>query len=339
MTVPQSPSSDGSSDPPALEEPNVALERVRNHSLPADSIRLVESYEEIVGDRDRFLWKWAHHLFPAFSLSSVAPEYAERTRDGKLAALMFVSILDDVAEKHQDRATYEEAAKIPFDHRSVDHERDGVDADVLSFASEVWERFEPTVSESPRRGEFEDIFRFDLEQVLNAMKYSFLANQNIDFVTGSELRTYDAHNMMLFGFANIDLVHSPTFESADLSTLRTVIERAQRMVRIGNWITTWEREVAEGDFTSGIVVYALERDIVSAADLRAIRTDSREEDVERIIGTIREHDVEDVFLARWRAELAEARAYESEIDTVDIEAYLDGIETVMEYHLASRGLK
>lgn len=330
---------DGSNAPRGSADPDALLERVRRHELPDDTVRLVESYEEILGDRDRFLWKWAYHLFPKFTLSSVAPEYAEKTRDGKLLALLFVSILDDVAEKHRDLPTYEEAAKIPFDHLAVDDDREGVDEEVLTLASDVWAQFAPTFSESPRIAEFEDIIRFDLNQVLTAMKYSYLANQTVDFVTESELRTYDAHNMMFYGFANIDLVHSPTFDSSELSTLRNVIERAQRMARIGNWITTWEREISDGDVSSGIVVYALEHDIISAEDIRALQTDTREDDVETVVETICDHDVEDVFLTEWTEHLAEARALEPKIDSVDIGAYLDGVETIMEYHLASRGFK
>lgn len=314
------------------------LARIRDHPLPEESIRWVESYEEIVDDRDRFLWKWAHHLFPKFTLSCVAPGHVEEIQESKLVGLMFVSILDDVAEKYGDLATFEEAAKIPFECQSVDRDRDGVDRELLSFAGDLWEQLSPTLRDSPRATEFEGIVQFDLEQVINAMKYSYLANQNVEFATGSELRTYDAHNMMLFGFADIDLVHSPAFDRSELSTLRQVIERAQRMVRIGNWVTTWERELHEGDITSGIVVYALDHGVVSADDLRSIR-DGTGTDIEKIVESIRDSAVEDVFLAQWHEELAVAREFEGQIESVDVKTYLDGIETVMEYHLASRGLK
>ncbi|WP_436926705.1 hypothetical protein [Halosimplex amylolyticum] len=187
--------------------------------------------------------------------------------------------------------------------------------------------------------EFAEIIRFDLKQVLNAIDYSYIANQNLEFLTRSELQNYDAHNMMLYGFADIDLIYSPTFDRAELSAFRRVIERAQRMVRIGNWVTTWERELAEGDFTSGIVAYALEHDVVSSEDLRALQDDGDVDDAEAIAETIRTHDVEEVFFRQWCDELAVARTHESKIESVNVSSYLNGIETVMEYHLASRGLK
>ena len=330
MTTSRSRPVDGSSD---------LLETVRTHALPERAIPLIEAYEETIGDRDRFLWKWAHHLFPKFTLSCVDPAHRAATRDAKLVGLIFVSVLDDIAEIQQDAATFEEAAKIPFAHRSVNRDRDGVDREVLDFATVLWERFEPTLTESPRADEFGGIAEFDLEQTINSMRYSYVTNRDIEFVTGSELETYDAHNMMLYGFADVDLLYSPSFDRSEMGSLRRVVERAQRMVRIGNWITTWERELLEGDFTSGVVVYALENDIVTAEELAAIREDPETAAVEDVVESIRGHGVEGVFLDRWRDELEQARSYQGSVDSVDLASYLDGIETVMEYHLASRGLK
>ncbi len=315
------------------------IEQIQNHELPADCLLLVESYDDIVGDRNRFLWRWAHHLFPKLTLSSVDAGDVGALQDAKLRALMFVSILDDIGEMHQDHATFQEAAKIPFDHQTVDDDRDAVDTDVLTFANDVWEQFAPTIANGPRAGAFEEFVAFDMKQVLNAIDYSYVANQNIEFVTESELQTYDAHNMMLYIFADVDLVHSPGFDRTELSTFRRVIEHAQRMVRIGNWVTTWEREVYEGDFISGIVAHALDEGIVSVEELRAARDDGGPTDPETIVEAIRGHDVEDVFHRQWEDELTAAREFEDEIDTVDTGAYLDGIERVMEYHRASRGLK
>lgn len=330
MTTSRSRQVDGTSE---------LLETIRTHELPEAAIPAIEAYEQVIGDRDRFLWRWAHRLFPEFTLSCVDPAHRAATRDVKLFGLIFVSILDDVAEMQRDAATFEEATKIPFDHLTPDPDRDGVDREVLAVAADVWGRFAPTLWESPRAEEFEALVRFDLEQVINSMRYSWLANRDLQFVNGPELRRYDAHNMMLYGFADVDLLHSPSFDRAETATLRRVVDRAQRMARIGNWITTWERELVEGDFTSGVVVHALENGIVSADELAAIRETGDLDAVDAVAATIRDHDVEGVFLTRWREELAEARTLEGAVDSVDVAAYLDGIETVMDYHLATRGLK
>ena len=163
------------------------MKRVEYHSLPKEVMELIEAYDDVVGDRSRFLWKWAHHLFPKFTLSTVPRECVEDLQNAKLLSLIYVSVLDDIAEKHGDCETFEEAAKIPFEHQPVNYERADVNRDVLEFATTVWERFAPTVFEAPRSDEFADIVRFDLKQMLNAMEYSYLVNKNLELLTESEL--------------------------------------------------------------------------------------------------------------------------------------------------------
>jgi hypothetical protein len=54
----------------------------------------------------------------------------------------------------------------------------------------------------------------------------------------TETNTYDCNNMMFFTYVNTDLMHSPSFDRNELAELRQIVLRAQRMARIGNWVTT-----------------------------------------------------------------------------------------------------
>jgi len=103
-------------DSNSMDQSSTPIEQVQKHSLPESSAQLVDSDEDVVGDRNRFLWRWVHHLFPKFTLSCVGSDDVESLQDSKLTGLMFVSILDDIGEMHQGRTTFEEAAKIPFEH-------------------------------------------------------------------------------------------------------------------------------------------------------------------------------------------------------------------------------
>lgn len=313
--------------------------KVKHHQLPDNVSPWIDEYDRIIGERDEFLWKWLHVLFPEITLSCVDPEYARQVRDEKLVASLFVVLLDDLAEKRQDKTTFEEASKIPFEYQSVNSGRESVDTAYLDFAVRVWNSLQKDLERGPRIAEFADLFYFELKQTINAIEYSYIVNQNLEMANTDESKRYTGHNMMLFTYANIDLIHSPRFDRDELALLRKAIGKAQRMARIGNWITTWEREIEEGDYSSGVVAYALENDIVSSDELHRLRNDRLEGGPDVIVGRIKEQGVEETLLCDWEANYAEIKELESTMDSVDMSSFLDGMETVMEYHLVSRGLK
>ncbi|WP_227353784.1 hypothetical protein [Haladaptatus salinisoli] len=303
--------------------------------LPEPVDELADEYDDVVGDRDRFLWQWIYTLFPSFTLSCVSSEHAETVRAQKTILTMFVTLLDDLAEVGHDRETFEEACQIPYRSETVNLDRDGVDADQLRFIQRVWGAFERGIEDAPRRDEYKDIFDCDLRQTLTAIDYSCVVNDHVEMANIAGIEHYDPHNMLMFPYADIDLMYSPAFDAADLAALRSVIWELQRMARIGNWTTTWERELREGDYTAGPVVYALENGFVSSDDL-----DPDDEDaIARVTTTIEENDIEDRFIAEWHRRYDAVTNREERTESVDIESLVDGMRTVLAYQLAARGLK
>lgn len=322
-----------------LKSAESSLDAVRGQELPETVRSWIDTYDDVAGDRDRFLWQWLYHLFPTIELSCVDDDRVRDVRDAKLAVTMFAVVADDVAERRGDRSTFDELTAIPFDRRRPEPDRPGVDGDVVRFLLELWEEFSSSYDASPRSEEFAELLQFDLRQALQAIEYSYLANQRPELVSERELWTYDVYNMLTFVYADIDLANASAFDESELSLLRQVCDRTQRMARIGNWLSTWERELAEGDASSAVAVHALENDVLSADQRAAIGRQPSDETVASIVETIRDSCVEEYFLNRWEAEREEANRLESAIGSVDVEAYLEGFETVLRYQLASEGHK
>lgn len=311
------------------------VEAISQHDLPDAVHPLLESYEATLGDRDRFFWRWLDSLFPAFTLSCTAPDAIETVQTAKLLASIYVTVLDDVAEKHDDRDTFEEAAKIPFDPEAADPDRSDVSGDVIAFLQELWRQFEET-SDGPRHDEFQELLMFDIKQVINAIEYSYILNHHLHAVTENELWTHDVHNMAVFVYADVDLMFSPAFDRTELAQLRQVVRHGERIARVCNWVTTWERELHEGDCSSGVIIHALNAGIVSLETLEVLRENPSEEHVTPVIETIHDHAVEAYFRERLQEEYAAAEEWGQTIDSVDIEVYLDGFDIVQEYHRASK---
>lgn len=321
---------------PAGRDATVAA--VRQQDLPESIVPLLEAYDDAIGNRDPYLWRWLTHLFPQFTLSCVDDDHAGRAQDAKLLSSLYVTVVDDIAEKRGDRATFEEAIKIPFDYCRAVPDRPGVDADAIRFLQRVWAEFSATIEGSPRLGEFGDVLQFDLRQVLQAIEYTRLAGTHLELVSERDLWRHDVHNMMIFVYADLDLVNAPAFDTNELSAVRRLVRHAQRMARISNWLVTWERELSEGDPISGVVVRALESGLVSIDQLRAIQASPAPETVEPVVEAITDSDIDAQFLARWQAEYDEAATLDTDLDSVDADAYLAAFERILVYHVESDGL-
>jgi len=301
--------------------------------LPEPVAELADQYERVVGDRDRYLWQWIYSLFPSFTLSSVDDDRRETVRTGKTILTMFVTLLDDLAEKHNDARTFEELRSSVYRPEATRGDRPGVDTEVFEFGRRLWQDVDRRIERAPRSDVFREIFEYDFRQSFNAMEYSRIVTENPRMANLRGVEHYGPHNMVMFPYADVDLMYSPGFDIDEYGELRELIWDLQKLARIGNWLTTWERELAEEDLTAGILVYALQHDVLSPEDLAD--ADQRATIVERI----RRHGIEERFVGEWWRRYHRIRNREFEAETVDLNAYVEGMETVLQYHLSSRGRK
>lgn len=309
-----------------------SVERIDETELPPAVRSLARLYEREVGDRTLYVWKWLYAMFPQFRLSCVPSDDGERVRQLKVLLTMYITLLDDIAEKSGDRQTFEAVRRLPYDESA---RRECLDSGIpeASVAAWAWSTVHALLSTAPRYEEFREQFHFDLRQAINAMDYSLLVNDQPRRLCLAETDLYGPHNMAIYSYVDVDLMHSPGFDSAELGPLREATCAAQRMARIGNWVTTWEREITEGDFSSGVVVSALREDVVTVAELRAPET--REAAVERI----REEGIEDRYMREWEAIYEELRRQSPGTSTVNLSQFADGMRTVMAFQQESRGHK
>ena len=308
------------------------LEEINRVELPERVTKLVNEYEALNGERDRFLWQWMYSLFPAFTLSSVAEEHRDHVLAQKMVLTMFVTVLDDLVDNRGDRATFEQARRLVENPAAVDRSRVEVSDEYFDFIEHLWTSFTDGLEDAPRGDEFEDVFEYDCRQTLNAMDYSAVVNENPRIANIGGAEHYDTHNMVMFPYADVDLMYSPEFDMADFGTVRDLLWDLQEMARIGNWLTTWEREVAEGDYSAGIVVLALQEGIVTPEELEAAENNGAE-----VIERIRDEDLEGTFRDRWATHYRNVRDREFNTESVDLDALVDGLETVSQYYEASQG--
>lgn len=93
-------------------------------------------------------------------------------------------------------------------------------------------------------------------------------------------------------------------------------------------------ELKEQDYTSGIVVAALANDIITAEEL-----ERAEISVAELRDRIHDHGLEETFLRDWEQHYTELRANPPSTKVLELDGYIEGLATVLQYHLASRGYK
>ena len=288
---------------------------------------------ETVGQRSRYLWQWCLEGIALTTMPSVMPELRSHVIETKLLGIMYCTLLDDIADREQDSEMLQMAMSLGFDDWPMERLTfwSGRRREYLEMIASVWNEVWGRCARYPRFAEFEQLLRFDTEQVFNSMRHSLLANQRPEILNVIENDLYQPHNMQIMFMASVDLCASPAFDIDDLSLVREVSWHTQRMGRIGNMVTTWEREVLDRDFTSGIFAHAVHLGIINGSELRELPA-------HEIMSRLEDASFQEIFLQEWKFHYDLAAQKIERIRSVDFKPYLDGFEQLLKLHLGSRGL-
>ena len=98
-----------------------------------------------------------------------------------------------------------------------------------------------------------EIFMFDLKQFFLANRYSELLTKNNQLVNDLENKLYLHHNMGIVMAGMIDLMGSPSFDFKEFGQARKLFLLGQRAGRISNVVSTYGRELEEGDYSNELL--------------------------------------------------------------------------------------
>jgi hypothetical protein len=292
----------------------------------------VDRYSRI-GQRPVYLWKWCVRGLDLTTLPCVVPTLKDELCDTKLLAVMLGVLLDDVADQAADRAflrtllaTAVLGIKTPLTKLSPERRA------YVRFTAELWSEIEARLKTYPCYELYEELLDYDHQQIFNTMRYSCLVNRRPTLMNLSEHDLYMPHNMQMMSFATMDLMCAPSFCANELGALRELVWHAQCMGRIGNLITTWRRELADGDFSSGVFARAVSCGDLTADDL--VRR--RPEDLEAVI---RARGHESHFLLRWQRHRRNLRVIRHRIRSFNAGDLVQAYERLIHMEIASRGQK
>lgn len=317
---------------PSAEQIQAQIAPVLNMTLSPRLEYWASRYAE-VGKRNVYLWKWCRQGVEITTLPCVMPEFHDEVCETRVLGIMLDVLLDDVADRKGNGELLEKLLSLSFNGPAPDFsEFPQAERAYAEFTVEVWEEIKLRVSQFPCYQEYAKLLQFDYLQLFNVMRYSHLLNENISLLNMAEHDLYTPHNMHMIISGTLDLMCSPDFNRDELGLLRELLWHAQCMGRVGNLVTTWERELADGDYTSGVYASAVTSGDVTLEQLR-------NGDRERIREGVVKGGHESRFLTGWH----EHRRYLLEkaplIRSFDFGHNIQGLERLICLHLGSRGYK
>lgn len=285
-----------------------------------------------VGQRGIYLWRWCLHGVELTTLPCVPPELRADAADTKVLAGMLNVLFDDVADQQGNGELLNELLKITHQGQPDFGRFSPADRAYAEFTCRVWDEFWRRARRYPCYEVYRELLHYDLAQLFNTVRYSHLVNCNPYILNLVEHDDYSAQGMGLLSFATVDLMCTPGFPVHELGTLRQAIWHGQWMARIGNLISTWQREVKDRDYTSGVFARAVAASHVTIEQLMTGDPAEIERAIER--GGHEAH-----FLRRWRHHHAHLRAMQPHVSSVDLCAVAKGLERLLQTELVSRGSK
>ncbi|MEM8484502.1 MAG: hypothetical protein AAF564_03080 [Bacteroidota bacterium] len=315
------------------------MEELHALQLPEELQHFAEAYEKISWSRNRFLWHWVWHLTyarnPGFMLSSVPETDRKTVALIKALLVMAVTIVDDVADKLHDRDLLDVMLKIPFGNHALPDHFDGMRYFAINLLNELLDTAFNLLRKAPCWQANEEIFMYDMKQVWNAFDYADMLHRHPEIINHSENSVYSAHNMMFYLFGGVDLAFSPAVErKTEYTSLREIFWYAQQMTRIGNWVTTWERELGEKDVSSGVLNWGISQGVLTIDEILA-STEVHATTCQKINAL----NIEAGLFESWSNCRDIVLKIGQKVQSVGIPDYVAGLDLVMLYHLASKGSK
>lgn len=291
----------------------------------------IRDYAE-VGERSLYLWRWCLHGVELTTLPCVSATLREHACETKFLSGMLNVLLDDVSDRKRNGDLLDELLKVTGGSAGDFARFSAADRKYAELTTRLWNVFWERVGQYPNFAAYKDLLQYDLTQLFNTVRYSHLVNDNLFLLNLIEHDHYSPQGMGLMSFSTVDLMCADRFPRQELAALREAIWHAQWMARIGNLITTWQREIGDGDYSSGVFARAVGRRDLTIEQLRSGKADEIEAGIRR-----GEHETH--FLRRWNYHRERLRSMRPCIQSFDLNRVIEGLDRLLLTELGSRGRK
>ncbi|MBI1871631.1 MAG: PilZ domain-containing protein [Chlamydiae bacterium] len=305
------------------------VQDVDSTKLPYFLHGLIKSVETIC-ERPSYVWKWCYQAMVRTTLPCISQEWKGLSSNTKLLGFLLSILTDDLADGIGNKKLLHRILGSLFLNQPLKMgSLRGKEKATAQILNKIWVLLNDNFQQMPRFFEFSPLLLFDFQQLASSLSYAEIVNEYRYPINYQEAFLYQGYNINVVIDVMIDLMCSLDFDVSEVGKLRNIAWKAQAMCRIANWITTWEREVYKGDWTSGVVAKALDDKVLTYQELLKSNADI-------VIGKIRTSATEASLMYEWFCHWTSIKDISRSICSVNMSSYLSGLETFLQMYWASK---
>lgn len=307
------------------------IKKINKTKLPEELQDWVDEYKRVDGERNDFFWSWIYKAILETTFPIITKKYKTSIYENEFLLVMFIILLDDVVDKRKDKKILDELLKIVFFENYIKFNYlNKKETLYVLFAIKIWHRIKKIIKMYPKYEEFKEIWEYEVKQILNALEHDFLINRKTSFINKTEYWLYSPSTMQIVVSDISYLMCIPEFDMRETGIMIEAAWEAQKMARIGNLLSTWEREINENDFTSGIFAYALESEIFFPDDMKI-------KNKLKVIEKIKKSRIEKDILKDWDKCYISLSEYSKRVKSIKINKSFFGSEKLFIMHMVTKG--
>jgi len=307
---------------------------LRNVKIPTRLRDFIHEYSK-VGSRKEFIWKWSYKVVEEITLSSVSVKL-EDLYCAKVLLIMLVVLLDDSVDEKKDEELFHALSNsmsdpiVPKISRVEVSLLKGKRKQYFNIALKILTSLINEFKEYPSFDKYIELFRFDFMQMVNSMRYANLVSREPFLMNTKEYFEYFAGNMQGKLSGTVDLMASKKIDESELGSIRTILCHSQVMARIGNWLSTWRRELKDCDYSSVIFPLSVEKGFFNIENIKKGNLDLSDQ---------QQAEIKEQLLSIWRSHYDEISSFRKKIHSIDVRKFQRGLENLLQLHLSSEGMK
>lgn len=290
-----------------------------------------------LGKRGTYLWDWVYTNCTNTQLQSNSYRNIINERFAnniKTLGVLWDVLIDDIVDE-LDIDLAKEMTPYLLDDLAKG-KKEGLSSamiDYILYSKKIYSLIYDLCSHLPYFKRYHPKLIYEYNRLSDTMRYSLSIRENASNISLHSYIDKLSNNMHMRINGTIDLMCiAEELTPEKLSDIQTIFTIAQRMGRIGNSITTYERELPKKDFSSEIIAFLLEYNFIEPIHLQ---------DTEYIFHIINKTDIENTMWKIWWNYYKLLLVYQDKgnLKELNLDKYIKGIIKLKSFHKESRGKK